>query len=436
MSTNSPDTLSQRLRAIEQLIAKRDLTAAAKKLNAAIKMAPEDPRIYLLGSRMAEAAGNTEGALEAAKRAVRAAPQWGRGMVELAQVYMRQGKHQEALEMAHKAVSLAPQEVLVVAMAVDVAHSAQAIPQAFEWLKTASTLAPESIDFKRLIARDLMLMDEMAKALAAYTDLLEDHPLDKESLLGRVQVAISMDNRTLAQNDSAKLLTIEPANELYTFWHQLAKGKTPSTLPDALIKNLYDGFANVFDQHLVLNLKYKLPRDVAQLILARYPDRKLNVLDLGCGTGLLGACLGRLNGALVGVDLSEPMVQQAARFNVYDKFHLVNLLDALAETPNALYQVITACDVFGYVGDLSTAIPDAHRILCAGGHLIFSCESTADEEADLVLRPGPRYAHKQSHIEALCRSAGFEDITLQTTVIRLERNEPVNGYLVIARKAV
>jgi predicted TPR repeat methyltransferase len=53
----------------------------------------------------------------------------------------------------------------------------------------------------------------------------------------------------------------------------------------------------VFDQHLVGGLGYRLPKLVAERILQWHADRKLNVLDLGCGTGLLGVCLGRIDGA-------------------------------------------------------------------------------------------------------------------------------------------
>jgi predicted TPR repeat methyltransferase len=158
------------------------------------------------------------------------------------------------------------------------------------------------------------------------------------------------------------------------------------------------------------------------------------VLDLGCGTGLLGVCLGRINGALIGVDLSEEMIAQAMRHNVYDRFHHVNLLDALKATPKSLYHVVAACDVFNYVGDLSKAISGAYKVLVPGGSVIFSIEAAGEDEADVVLRPTMRYVHKPSHVEALCQKSGFEDITLTPTVIRLENNAPVNGFLVVARK--
>ena len=47
--------------------------------------------------------------------------------------------------------------------------------------------------------------------------------------------------------------------------------------------------------------------------------------------------LGPVNGHLIGVDLSEKMIQQAARHGVYSRFHRVNMLDALRETPSDLF---------------------------------------------------------------------------------------------------
>ena len=88
-----------------------------------------------------------------------------------------------------------------------------------------------------------------------------------------------------------------------------------------------------------------------------------------------------------------------------------------------------------YVGDLTPVIPNAHRILKAGGHFIFSCEAVAEDEADLVLRKSQRYAHKASHVERLCREAGFDDVEIEhLPALRMENNEPLPGFLVVAHK--
>ncbi len=128
------------------------------------------------------------------------------------------------------------------------------------------------------------------------------------------------------------------------------------------------------------------------------------------------------------------MIDQAIKHGVYDRIHNVDLLEALEATPESLYDVIAALDVFIYVGDIAGAIRDAYRVLRPGGHFIFSCEQASEDEADLVLRPTQRYAHKASHVESMCRAAGFEQMTLEPMILRHEQNEPVPGFLVIARK--
>ena len=160
----------------------------------------------------------------------------------------------------------------------------------------------------------------------------------------------------------------------------------------------------------------------------------LNVLDLGCGTGLLGVCLGRLDGFLIGVDISMKMIEQAARHNVYDRFHNANLLDALRDTPDSTYEVVAALDVFIYAGDLTDTVPDAFRLIVPHGDFLFSCEAAPEDGPDLVLQASGRYAHKRSHAMAVCREAGFTSVEIEDLVLRYEGDQPVQGFLVSARK--
>ena len=95
---------------------------------------------------------------------------------------------------------------------------------------------------------------------------------------------------------------------------------------------------------------------------------------------------------------------------------------------------LAALDVFIYAGDMSTAIPNALRILTPGGQFIFSCEAAPEDGAALVLQPSGRYAHQRSAIEALCAAAGFAPIEIEDTVLRHENTEPVNGFVVTAHK--
>ncbi|MGL6205621.1 MAG: class I SAM-dependent DNA methyltransferase, partial [Giesbergeria sp.] len=250
----------------------------------------------------------------------------------------------------------------------------------------------------------------------------------------RVQASVASGQPSQARANTQALLVLAPNDAVYQYYDQLALGEIPTQQPAELTRPLFDNMAEFYDMHMVRGLKYQLPKLVADKIIALYPDKKLNVLDLGCGTGLLGVCLGRLDGFLIGVDISKKMVEQAARHNVYDRFHTVNLHDALASTPEALYQVITALDVFIYAGDITRAIPDAFRILTLGGQLVFSCEAASETGPDLVLLPAGRYAHKRSHVEALCKAAGFDTVEVEESVLRYEIDAPVQGFIVVAHK--
>jgi predicted TPR repeat methyltransferase len=429
------DPIAKRLQTVQHLITSGKLSEAAERLNGVVKSAPRDPRVYLLGMRLGEAAGNPQRAEEAARRAVELEPTWPVGLTEYAAFLARQGRFDEALERGRRAVSLDPTNPEVLARMTDVARDAQQLELGLVWLGQLSKLLPTNMGFRLMMGNDLRYVRRYDEAIGHYNEVLTHQPRNNEALLGRAQAHHAQGDNEAAIADCKQLLEWESSHKEAAFLLALASGQTPPSQPASVVQSLFDSVAHVFDQHLVIDLKYKLPRDVAAFIKSRYPDLRLNVLDLGCGTGLLGVCLGRINGALVGVDLSEGMTTQAARHDVYDRFHLVNVLDALAETPDSLYEVIAALDVFIYVGDLTAAIPGAHRILVPGGHFIFSCETANEDEPDLVLRPSGRYAHKRSHVEALCRDAGFDEIAVEAMDLRLEAGQPIAGFLVTARKS-
>ena len=128
-----------------------------------------------------------------------------------------------------------------------------------------------------------------------------------------------------------------------------------------------------------------------------------------------------------------PRQREAAKHGVYDRFHNVDLLGALQNTPANEYDVLTLLDVLIYIGAPQLVIPNAVRILKTGGELIFSCETAPEDGPDLVLQPSQRYAHKRSHIEALCKQAGFS-VSTEELVLRQEGGEPVQGFVVTATK--
>ncbi len=429
------DPIRHHLETVRAQLGKGELREAALTLNEAQKILPGDARVFMMAGLMAEKSGNIKGAFEMLRKSVAAAPGWGPGLLELALLLARQNQFAEAVEKAQEVARLEPKNLLVLAGVVDIAHRAGHTEMAVQHLRQGLELVPGDVQLRRLLARDLDTLGQHAGALEIWGGLIAQNAHDKEALIGRVRTFIAMGAATQAGADTATLMELLPGDAVVAYYDALARGETPPHQPIELNRALFDGMAEVYDQHIVRGLGYRLPKIVADRILERYPDRHLNVLDLGCGTGLLGACLGRLDGFLIGVEISQKMIDQAARHKVYDRFHTVDINDALAATPEAQYEVLAALDVFIYSGDLTRAVQDAHRILQPAGDFWFSCEIAPEGGQDLLLQANGRYAHKRSHVARLCREAGFEDVEIEELELRREAGVPVQGLLVRARKA-
>ena len=117
---------------------------------------------------------------------------------------------------------------------------------------------------------------------------------------------------------------------------------------------------------------------------------RLDALDLGCGTGLMGLLLRPYcRGALVGCDLSKRMlsVGAASHPGVYDRLHAAEGVSFLNGRPPASADLIVAADVFPYLGSLSDMAAAAQAALCVGGVFCFSTEACRLDECG-VQAPG------------------------------------------------
>src|SRR5262249_4192924 len=94
----------------------------------------------------------------------------------------------------------------------------------------------------------------------------------------------------------------------------LGGNNTPPVMPRSYLTRLFDGYAERFDKNLVGDLDYRVPENLFELVrenLPSLPEHQLDILDLGCGTGLLGKPFKPLAKSLVGIDLSAGMLRRA-----------------------------------------------------------------------------------------------------------------------------
>ena len=204
--------------------------------------------------------------------------------------------------------------------------------------------------------------------------------------------------------------------------------------PEEYLVSVFDGYAERFEQHLI-GLGYRVPglfRSALEAALAAgHPAGP--VLDLGCGTGLVGVAIADLAiGPITGVDLSARMLALAAQKQIYARLETTDLTRFLA-TETTAWQSVLAADVFCYFGDLKPALAAIAARLAPGGMLIFSVELLSEPgEEPWRLGRLARYGHRESHIRAVLAEVGLQVAELRVETLRFEAEAPVAGLLVRA----
>ncbi|HEX2215338.1 MAG TPA: methyltransferase [Xanthobacteraceae bacterium] len=200
--------------------------------------------------------------------------------------------------------------------------------------------------------------------------------------------------------------------------------------PSLFVETLFDQYAEKFDASLVGKLGYCVPQLLCERILASGQDRFAHVLDLGCGTGLMGERLRRRTSFLEGVDISAAMLKKAAEKRIYDRLEKADL--AALEPGDSRADLICAADVFIYLGTLDGIAERVKAMLSPGGLFAFSVESHDGPEPTL-LRSSRRFAHSEGYLRELLSRNGFAIVSLSGAIIRHDGGAPIEGLLVVAQ---
>jgi predicted TPR repeat methyltransferase len=144
-------------------------------------------------------------------------------------------------------------------------------------------------------------------------------------------------------------------------------------------KNLYRNWASTYDDEFAQRNKYVYPKTIA-FICAELVDKDsiLTILDIGCGTGIVGTCLSELlpTSTIDGVDISPEMLHIAStklRVStqpVYDKLFEADLTQPITFA-KARYDIAVSAGTFthGHLGPnalinvLSTVRPGAQMVV-------------------------------------------------------------------------
>lgn len=382
----------------------------------------------------------------------------------------QQGRVDEAIGLLRRVIELAPDNVGPVVNLGNVLVEAERFEEAVEVLRRAAEMDPGSPmifnnfgvaalrcgDHERseqAFKEGLRLAPERSDLHFNYGRLLYQTGRFKESAAHSV-MAIAADPRLTS---SRKLLTlsysmlgdVDRAKQALNDWkaqepdnpevehHLAALGLTdvPDRAPDQYVQRVFDDFAGSFDRKLEL-LGYRAPRLVTDALIDVAPRLGVGgvvMLDAGCGTGLCGPLLRPFAKRLEGVDLSAGMLDKARARVEYDLLVQAELTAFLGSKPDA-YDVIVSADTLCYFGELGEVLAAAARALTGPAVFIFSVEALLDQDAPHRLNFHGRYSHAKRYLEQALQSAGFQIEAIAQHVLRVEMNEPVQGYIVTATR--
>ncbi|WP_282606267.1 class I SAM-dependent methyltransferase [Pelagibius sp. Alg239-R121] len=148
----------------------------------------------------------------------------------------------------------------------------------------------------------------------------------------------------------------------------------------------YDAWSADYDADLIHTYGYVAPRIAVEAFLTAAPDRQATIIDLGCGTGLVGRKLAS-NGytRIDGLDISPGMLSQARRLGIYRQL-LPGNLTKRTSIPDASYDALICVGAFGggHVGPDN--LRELIRVVKPGAPMVIYMNALPYEERDYPRR--------------------------------------------------
>jgi predicted TPR repeat methyltransferase len=376
-------------------------------IEAALKITPKHPDAHNNLGNIHKECGRLRDAERSYRKALECGPQHYNAQNNLAVVLEAQERLEEAFEAYAKLLQQAPkfaQGYYLMGMFLrNHAQSREHVEQSVECFRTAYQLNPRNVRALESLGMSLYALHRLEEAAQVYRDWLArepEHPVPQHMLAA------------------------------------CGGAKAPSRAADGYVREVFDSFADSFDEQLLKNLSYRAPQVLAEALGAVLPAAagNLDVLDAGCGTGLCAILLRSYARRLVGVDLSGGMVDKARLRGGYDELEVAELTGYL-QAQSDVYDVVFSADTLVYFGELQDVLAAAHDALRPGGWLAFTVEAAVGEDDRVDLSPSGRYQHTRRYVEGVLATTMFSHVSIGTDTLRKEGGQPVVGWVVLAQRS-
>ena len=405
---------------------------AIKSFSNAIEIKSDEPNFFANRSIALAEVKNFNQAMEDLNKSIELDSSLVIGYANRANLHMTLGNHNEALKDINIAISLDSSNNQLYFNLGNILEKAGDIDKSIDVLHQVCL---KDKKFTSAFINLAELLNKYGRNLEAINVLEEGYLNNPDSTVMALLFCDSLIQ--IGQTSEAhKIFEIallhDPRNEEFKYCLSSINGRSqPLKSPKNYVKRLFNIYASTFDEHLQNTLQYKTPYTIREQLIKF--NRKIfdRVLDLGCGTGLVGVALDGMYKNIDGVDLSNEMLEKCKSKDIYSELILDDIENFLNNT-SMTYDLIVAADVFIYFGSLDLIFLTVSNVLNKNGSFIFSIEYV--KGYDFELQPTKRYGHTLTYIEKLSLKMGLNIVEIKSELIRKQNENDINGFTVLLQK--
>lgn len=344
-------------------------------------------------------------------------------LVNLADILTRRQDFNEAERLYRRAIALQPQNLEAHANYATLLYEQKRTAEALEEYRKAVIINPKAAEVSNNLGLILKDMEEYEEALGLFFNAFSLKPeLEEISLnIAETLTLFSRKDKETAGKIAQNWLRLAPDNIFARHVDASFKGQKSETSP-RYSQKLFDNFAENYEE-VLKKIDYALPEQIKKIVSTPAGT----IIDLGCGTGLIGQKLKTAKNQIIGVDISEKMLAEAALKNIYTRLIHSDIETYLKEhLDKDNPSLIVAADVFCYQGNLEEIIR-----LISPYKAVFSIETSENTTQDYILSETGRFRHSPQYVEKLLKKHHCSYQT-EDTELRREDNRPVKGTIFVS----
>ena len=350
-----------------------------------------------------------------------------------------------AIAFFDQALAMQPGAIPVMINKALALQSAGRVDDAISLLQEVTEKAPTMAQAWHIMAMAWLAKADLEHVILCFEKAFE---LDPGNIEAGIQLAKSyrhVGRTTECEAACKKILEVDPDNaEALFFQNAYSKQSNQETLdriPAEVTRQMYQGKAGKtslgesFNKSLTTSLEYKAPDVLNNAVRdnMNLSDTKLDILELGCGSGLCGSKFSDIANTLIGTDISPDMLEGAKEKNAYTELYEADLIDALSNYDTAVDLVI-AMDVLCFFGDLTDIFERCRKALRSNGVFGFSVVKPKTD-AVFELQTYGHFVHSLEHLRLVAERTGFHQLFSEELVLRRELNLDQFGYVCLFQRS-